>query len=172
MAIHFSIGFVVEARPKKPVVSQCAEILEASRIDAVWPRDDGMSCMGGKYCGCVSCISGGFICAPKGDDVMIIFSVYDTDGDEFDIRGATEIVFIVADHKGSEVRIVKKLSLGQVQISTNGFQFSVTLSDDDTSDLVVVKNYYEAQLTTSAGLKKTVSAGILRADNTMIKDLP
>lgn len=122
-------------------------------------------------CNDYGCIASDAICAPRGDDVRVIVSVFDTDGDEFDIVGATEIVFAVADVKGGAVRIAKRLTLGDISISTNGFQFIVTITDADTESLVRVKNYYEAQVTTSSGLKKTVSAGLFRSDDTIIKDL-
>lgn len=185
MAIHFSIGFVVEPATPGPIRAICGVALDRQGVRgelrgaesvvglaltyqpvlAVWPREDGMTC--NEY----GCVSQGEICAPRGDDVMVIVSVYDTDGDEFDLSGATEIVFAVADQRGGEVRFVKRLTLGQVAISTNNFQFSVAITDNDTESLVRVKNYYEAQVTTSTGLKKTVSVGVFRSDDTIIKDL-
>lgn len=126
---------------------------------------------GAGSCGCGGCIRRGNICAPKGDDALIVFSIYDTDGDEFDLTGAAEIVFMVADEYDGEVRFVKRLTDAQIQISTNGYQFAVTVTDEDTADLIRVNNYYEVQVTTSAGLKKTVSAGNFEATNTMIRGL-
>lgn len=123
-------------------------------------------------CDCQGCISRGSICAPKGDDTRILFTVLDDDGDEFDISGATEIVFIVADSINGEVRIVKRLSDGDISISTNQYQFYLTVTAAETASLPRGKNYYEAQITTSAGLKKTVSHGLFRATETRIKDLP
>lgn len=35
MAIHFSIGFVVEQRPKKPFESVCAMAMDLGRYEAV-----------------------------------------------------------------------------------------------------------------------------------------
>lgn len=164
--MHFSIGFVAHAGPRRPVVSVCGLLRDVQRIDGFWPRDDGMICGSGDQC-----VKPGFICAPQGDDALVVFSVYDTDGDEFDLTGATEIVFAVSDHKKGTVRIVKRMSEGDIQISTNSFQFAVTLTDDDTILPVYEKNYYEVQVTTGAGLKKTVSAGRYSADHTMIKDI-
>lgn len=173
--MHFSIGFVAESFPKRSVDSVCSLALdldnvysvlnEKSDVMALWPREDGMNCDSH------GCLSKGSICAPRGDDTLVIFSVYDTDGDEFDITGAAEIVFIAADTINGTVRIDKRLTTSGVQISTNGYQFSVDLDSVDTEALVHRHNYYEVQVTTSSGDKKTVSSGILLSENTMIKDL-
>ncbi len=174
MASHFSIGFVIESSPKRPIVSVCARATDRVEVDATWPRYSGDYCMcGSKFCRCADdCIKPGVICGPKGDDVYVIFSVYDTDCDEFDVYGASEIVFAVADRKGGTVRFVKRLTEGDIQISTNRYQFMVTITDEDTAALVNQSNYYEVQITTSDGLKKTVSSGIFRATDTIIKDIP
>ena len=123
-------------------------------------------------CDCQGCISKGTICAPKGDDTRVLFSVFDDDGDEYDISGATEIVFIVADSPNGEIRIVKRLTPGGVVISTNGYQFHLMITASQSASLPKGKRYYEAQITTSTGLKKTVSQGVFRATETRIKDLP
>lgn len=193
MAEHFSIGFVVNSGPRKPVVSECATLrdreevsaimseavevspatlLDRSEVSAVWPREDGSYCVCKDNCNCGGCISPGSICGPRGDDVSVIFSVFDTDGDEFDLTGATEIVFLVADEQLGNIRFVKRLTEGDIQIGGTLYQFMVTITDDDTSSLVRVNNYYEVQVTTSSGLKKTVSAGVFKAPDTMIKDIP
>lgn len=140
-----------------------------------WPT--GYSCECGVW-NC-SCIYRGFICAPRGDDSRIIVSVYDTDGDEFDIIGSSEIVFIVADgefvggntYPGGTVLIEKRLSDSDIIIAGTGWQYVVDLTADETAALPRTNLYYETQVTTSAGLKKTVSAGIFKAENTMIKDI-
>lgn len=140
-----------------------------------WPT--GFSCECGVWnCGC---IERGYICAPRGDDSTVIVSVRDSDGDEFDIVGATEIVFIVADgeiiggntYPGGTVLIEKRLSNSEIVIAGTGWQYLVELSAAETADLPRTNLYYETQVTTSAGLKKTVGAGIFKAENTMIKDI-
>lgn len=124
-------------------------------------------------CGChqSACIPPGHVCAPAGDDLRVLFSVYDTDGDEYDLTGADEIVFAVADYKGGTVRIVKRLSDGDIAISTNGYQFLVYLTGDDTAEPVRRKNYYEVRVTSDTGENKTVSQGVYDATRTMIKDI-
>ena len=131
-------------------------------------------------CSCGGCISRGQICVPRGDDTSIIFDVYDSDGDEFVITGATEIVFIVAVGviiggtvtAGGSVLIEKRLSDGDIEIAGTGYQFVVGIDAADTADFTTSTNYYEAQITTSGGLKKTVASGVFVSENTMIKDIP
>lgn len=142
---------------------------------AFWPRGSDCDCCRNG----VSCIHRGSICAPRGDDTRIIFSVFDNDGDEFDIMGASEIVFIVADgevvggnvYPGGAVLIEKRLTTGGVSLAGSGYEFVVDVDAADTAALNQTRLYYEAQVTTSAGLKKTVSAGIFRAENTMIRNI-
>ncbi len=181
MAEHFSIGFVINDGPRKPVVSECATLRDREELDAtlsdrveisaVWPRMDGSYCMCVGKCSCQGCISPGSICGPRGDDVSVIFSVFDTDGDEFDLTGATEIVFLVADEHLGNIRFVKRLTEGDIQIGGTLYQFMVTITDEDTASLVRSSNYYEVQVTTSSELKKTVSAGVFKSPETMIKDI-
>lgn len=123
---------------------------------------------------CETCPPGGVICVPQGDDVLVVFSVREDgcDGDLFDISGASEIVFIVADSFGGTVRIDKRLSDGEVFISTNGYQFYLTITKTESAALTRVSNYYECQVTSSGGMSRTVSAGLLKAPDTMIKDIP
>lgn len=66
MPIHFSIGFVVEASPKSPWVSVCANVRDSfvtaviygdvevdssvggdMELTACWPRENGSECNGG-----------------------------------------------------------------------------------------------------------------------------
>lgn len=142
---------------------------------ALWPT--------GLKCDCcnrgITCIHRGFICAPRGDDVTVLFSVFDQDKDEFDISGASEIVFIVADgqvvggnvYPGGSILIEKRLTTGGIVLAGTDYQFLVNITDEETDALTKVKLYYEVQLTTSAGLKKTISAGIFNSDNTMIRNI-
>lgn len=140
-----------------------------------WPRDGKCGCNG--PCGCVP---RGSICVPRGDDARIIFSVYDTDGMEFDISGATEIIFVVAEGKyigstiypGLPVYIEKRLTDGDITIAGNQYEFIVDVTNAETAALPRNNLYYEAQVTTSEGLKRTVSAGIFYAQDTLIKDVP
>lgn len=176
MPIHFSIGFVVTGFPLRPYVCECTRLNTEVRVSSLWPY----GCNPGCGCEKCACIRRGSICAPRGDDTRILFSVYDTDGDEFDISGADEIVFIVAEgswiagniYPGNPVYIEKRLTDGEILIAGTDYQFIVDVTAADTADLPRTNLYYEVQVTTSAGLKKTVSAGIFKAENTMIKDLP
>lgn len=122
---------------------------------------------------CDNCPTTGTICVPRGDSRLIVFTVRENDcqGDFFDISAATEIVFIVADEYGGTVRITKRLSNGGIQISTNDYQFSLTVTSADTGALVRASNYYEARVTTSGGNNVTVSAGVFKSPNTMIRSI-
>lgn len=174
--MHFSIGFVVEGHPRKPVVSVCAGVIadhelyasvtNSVAVDAYWPRDDGMTCGIGS-----GCIQSGDICVPRGDDVSVIFSVYDEDGDEFDLKGAQEIVFAVGDAVGGPVRFVKRMSLGEITIGGSMYQFMVAVTGADTDTLYLKNSYYEVRVTTSTGLNKTVSAGVFKSERTLIKEV-
>lgn len=131
-------------------------------------------------CNCGGCVSRSTICVARGDDTSLIFSVYDDDGDEFDISGAIEIVFIVASGvtiggnigPGGAVLIEKRLSDGDIIIAGSGFQFAIAIAGADTEDFTNTNSYYELRLTTSTGLNKTISAGLFISQNTMIKDIP
>ena len=130
-------------------------------------------------CGCGGCITRGGICVPRGDDTTVIFSVYDSDDSQYDISGATEIVFIVAEGvvvggnigPGGAVLIEKRLSLDEIVIAGTLFQFTVAIDAADTTGFAISRNYYEVQVTTSSGLKKTVANGVFTSQNTMIKDI-
>lgn len=140
-----------------------------------WPSNVGCHC-GYSPCGC---IKRGSICVARGDDTRVFISVYDSKGDEFDLRGASEIVFIVSDgidlgggiYPGGTVLIEKRLSLSEIIIAGTEYQFVVDLTHEDTADLPRTNLYFEAQVTSSADLKHTVLAGIFVAQNTQIKDL-
>ena len=131
-------------------------------------------------CSCGGCVSRSSICVARGDDTSLVVSVYDDDGDEFDISGAIEIAFIVATGvtisgnigPGGTVLIEKRLSDGGVVIAGSGFQFTIAIAGADTEDFTSTNNYYELRVTTSTGLNKTISAGLFKSQNTMIKDIP
>lgn len=130
-------------------------------------------------CGCGGCVTRGEICVARGDDTTVIFSVYDSEDAPYDISGATEIVFIVAEGivvggnigPGGAVLIEKRLSLGEIVIAGTLFQFTVAIDAADTTGFAISRNYYEVQVTTSSGLKKTVANGVFTSQNTMIKDI-
>lgn len=115
----------------------------------------------------------GYICVPRGDSVTVVFTVHEDAnyGPYMDISGADEIVFIVADSHGGTVRITKELSLGEISISTNNYQFYTTLTSAETDTLVQVTNYFECRVTSPTGENRTVARGVFKSPNTMIKDL-
>ena len=174
MPTFFSIRFAADSTPVGASLAVCARLTEDVNIMGFWPND--LDCMPPNTCGCIKT---GYICAPRGDDTRVVVSVYDTDGDEFDLAGTSEIVFIVADgeliggnmNPGGSVLIEKRLTTSGIQLAGTGYQFIVTLTDTETATLPRVNLYFEARVTTSAGLNKTVLAGIFKAENTMIKDI-
>ncbi len=126
------------------------------------------------------CVSRSSICVARGDDTSLVVSVYDDAGYEFDISGAIEIEFIVATGvtisgnigPGGTVLIKKLLSSGGVVIAGSRFQFTIAIAGADTRNFTSTNNYYELRVTTSTGLNKTISAGLFKSQNTMIKDIP
>lgn len=124
-------------------------------------------------CDSSGCPTSGAFCLPKGDDLTVVVTVRENtiDGDLADISDATEIVFIIADELGGTVLVTKRLSLGQITISTNNYQFSTTITNAESALLINTLNYFEARITTASGAQRTVLTGTVRAPLTMIKDL-
>ena len=124
-------------------------------------------------CGVNQCDFSQTICVPRGDSRELLFTVHenDCDGALLDISGASEIVFIVADEFGGTVRIEKRLTDLEIEISNNLYQFSVELTGADTDTLVRVSNYFECRITSATGRTTTVANGLFKSQDTMIKDL-
>lgn len=124
-------------------------------------------------CETETCPPSGSIRVPRGDGITLIFSVRENncEGDLFDISDAIEIVFIVADSLGGTVRIEKRLSDMDIDISTNGYEFTTVLDSNDTDALTKQSNYFECRITTAAGVNKTVVSGVFKSPDTMIKDI-
>jgi len=72
---------------------------------------------------------------------------------------------------GGSILVEKRMSDGEISIAGTLYEFAVTFTSADTESLPRTNLYYEARVTTSAGLNKTVSAGLFKAENTMIKDI-
>lgn len=127
----------------------------------------------------VSCVEGGTLCVPRGDDKEIVVCVYDSDGNEFDISGADEITFIVADGEivggnmgpGGNILITKTMTDGDITVSGSLYKFMFFITAAESATLPRTSLYYEAQIVTGSGLKYTVAYGIFTAKNTMIKDI-
>ena len=127
-------------------------------------------------CSCLGCVGRGLICVPRGNAKILVVSVMDTDGDEFDISTSSEITFMVSDGvelsgnmgPGGPVRFTKLLSAGQIIISTNMYQFRVVINNADTLLLSKERNYYEIQVTAANGRRYTVGAGLFLSQATQI----
>lgn len=191
MPIHFSIGFVIEDRPRRQVDAVCGRaIVEtavngfANAVRSVGARavvykevicnwvvnsmcDDNNGC-------CGECIDRELICVGLGNSKRFLFSIFDQDGDEFDITAASEIVFSVSDGvmvggnitAGGTERLTKKLSLSEITIAGTGYQFMLDISPSDTDPLVNRDYYWDATVTTGAGNVYTVKAGVFRITKT------
>jgi hypothetical protein len=71
---------------------------------------------------------------------------------------------------GGDVIVEKKLSDGDVIISTNLHQFWFQVTSAETL-LLPTRGYYEIQLTNSDGEKGTILSGPFRAPRTMIQEI-
>lgn len=191
MPIHFSIGFVIENRPRTPVEGVCGKAYTEAYVDGIasvqrelsaiasvvseiicqWDID--MACDKDSGC-CGECIDRELLCIGSGNDKTFLFSVFDQDGDEFDISAASEIVFSVSDGvivggnitAGGTVRFTKKMSLSEITIAGTGYQFLLDISPSDTDPLVNRDYYWDATVTTSAGKSYTVKSGVFRITKT------
>lgn len=123
--------------------------------------------------GCETCPPKGYICVPRGDSLLVIVPVRDgqCNGALVDISGVSEIVFAVADEVGGVVRILKRMSDGEINVSTNDYEFYFSITSADSSALVRQTNYFEMRVTSAGGEEKTVLTGILKSPETIIKDI-
>lgn len=127
-------------------------------------------------CGCGGCISRGVICVPRGNSRRIVFRVSDSIGDPFDISAADEITFSVYTGKvtsgnvgpGGSFIFEKTLTDGDIVIGGDNASFYVDVAPADSEMPTNRLNYYEANVTTSAGDVYTVSAGIYQSDETAV----
>lgn len=108
------------------------------------------------------------ISVPQDNDALLEFTYQDQDGNLLDLDGVSEIEFKVFTSQGGSIEITKSLSAGSVTLYGNDYQFSVSISDTDTQGLTNRISYYECRVTNSGGDKRTVSAGIFRAEPTYI----
>lgn len=113
------------------------------------------------------CISRQELCIGAGNHKRFLFSVFDSDGDEMDISGATEIVMRVSDgewiggslYASNTQRFEKRLTDGEVTIAGTGYQFIIDITPADTDLLVMRLNYYDVTVHTSSGMIYTIKAG-------------
>lgn len=115
----------------------------------------------------------GVIIVPRGDDMIISASSFsgEVGGDLYHLSNVSEIVFAVADEVEGVVRIIKRLSDGDITVTPDGYQFYFTVTSDDTFGLVRNLNYYEIRAVLVSGAKKTIGSGVFKSPQTVIKDL-
>jgi hypothetical protein len=111
---------------------------------------------------------------PKHNDARLIFTVRDEEGQLVDISGAEEIVFAVWDvpkELGGAVQFSKTLTDGDITIHGNGYKFTVWVFRNESGALTKRLNYFECDIlnddpANENGSKRTVAAGLFRAENT------
>lgn len=171
MPIHLSIGFVTEQTPRRQFENICSNAHIEQSIKATWIMStrccDNIGC-------CGECIGRELICIGRNNNKRFFFSVYDQDGNEVDLSGASEIVFSVSEgtriggnlYSGGTVYFEKKLSDGDVVIAGTGYQFLVDVDPADTLIPANRDSYWDATITNSGGSVYTVKAGIFRITGT------
>lgn len=108
---------------------------------------------------------------PQDNDAYLVFDVVDNDENLVDITGSSEVIFAAFTQKGGVAEIVKKLSLSEITIFGSGYKFGFWINASEASALTNRLSYHECQITNSIGKKRTVSAGVFRAEKTYIKDI-
>ena len=108
----------------------------------------------------------GTIIVPKGDAARVRFSVYDEDGDAFDLSTAVDVEFAVSIDQSSPIFLSKKLSTGGITVSGN--TFTVTITSANSKLPMHVRNYFEAAVQLTSTQRRTVAAGVYRAPDTIL----
>lgn len=94
------------------------------------------------------------------------FSVYDEDGNPFDVSTALEIEFIVAADTSSPVIYTRKLSSGTIGVSGN--TLTVFISSALSKLPMNNKNYFELAVQLTDTQRRTVASGVYRAPDTVL----
>lgn len=113
----------------------------------------------------IECVKRTSICVPSGDYRRIVVSVYDTDGNAFDISSASNIVFLVSQGSTFNGSVfpggldVFEKNLGNgITLAGTGYQYVVDIEPADTIDLIHRVHYFETAVVTTEG-KVTVLCG-------------
>jgi hypothetical protein len=154
-------GFVIEQSPDRPTICLRAIFQTTINLKAVW-----IKCMVNTLYLPLQSIN-----VPVDNDAYLVFGFQDENGALEDLTGATEIEFVVFESYGGAVEFSKTLSNGDIVIAGNDYQFAFWINAADTSGLTNRLCYHECQVTNSAGRKRTVSAGVFRAEYTYIGDI-
>ena len=105
---------------------------------------------------------------PKNNDARLIFTYQDQNGDLLDLTGVQEITFAVFASLGGDLEFIKTLSDGDITIHGNDYEFSLLVTNSETSAMTTRLAYHECLIVNSEGQQRTVCAGIFRAENTYI----
>jgi hypothetical protein len=106
------------------------------------------------------------ISIPKENHARLIFTYQDEKGQLLDLTGVQDIIFAVWDSYGGTLQFQKSLSNGDILLHGNDYEFSFYIDDTDT--ITTRLGYHECEVTNSEGRRRTVSAGLYRAENTFI----
>jgi len=109
-----------------------------------------------------------------GDDLVFTVRVTDdgtADGTPIDISGLTAVTWAAENAETGARALTKTLADGVAILgdSANPGEFTVTLTDDDTSPLLGWYKH-EARITDESGLKTIVMVGMMEVHSTILTD--
>lgn len=142
------------------MANHIAVYVEYQQLDALYAEDNNMNIDIDEY------PYRGLIIVPRGDSARVRFSVYDEDGNPFDVSAAIEIEFIVAADTSSPVIYTRKLSGGAITASGN--TLTVFISSDLSKLPMNNKNYFELAVQLTSTQRRTVASGVYRATDTVL----
>lgn len=122
--------------------------------------------------GCLArtCLRSPDICIPQHDTREIRISFVDGNGDPLDIRPASEITFAIARSNNATTKIITKTLSSGSFVFLNPETLRAFLTSAETGSIPTGSNYYECSVTNLSGARRTVLAGNLHIQNTVIGD--
>lgn len=142
------------------MANHIAAYVEYQQLDALYAYENDMNIDIDEY------PYRGLIIVPRGDSAMVRFSVYDEDGNPFDVSAALEIEFIVAADISSPVIYTRNLSGGAITASGN--TLTVFISSALSKLPINTKNYFELAVQLTDTQRRTVASGVYRAPDTVM----
>lgn len=142
------------------MANHIAAYVDYQQLDALYAEDNKMNIDIDEY------PYRGLIIVPRGDSARVKFSVYDEDGNPFDVSTALEIEFIVAADTTSPVIYTRKLSGGAITASGN--TLTVLISSALSKLPMNNKNYFELAVQLTDTQRRTVASGVYRAPDTVL----
>lgn len=142
------------------MANHIAAYVDYQQLDALYAEDNNMNIDVDEY------PYRGLIIVPRGDSARVKFSVYDEDGNPFDVSAALDIEFIVAADTSSPVIYTRKLSSGSITASGN--TLTVLISSALSKLPMNNKNYFELAVQLTDTQRRTVASGVYRAPDTVL----